>query len=259
MNSTQSEDLPLVSVITITYNAEAYLEETILSVIGQTYPKIEYIIIDGASQDNTLQIIQKYELRISHWQSEPDKGIYDAMNKGLALAQGEYVWFMNAGDAVEAPDTLEKVLKISSSASIYYGEAAYYDLENNYLGLRSEVMPHHLPKNLRWQDFDKGMVVCHQAVIVKKQITEPYDLNHRFSADIDWLIKALKKADNVQNTGLVLAKYKQGGFSRKYLLKSLWDRAVILKRHFGWRITLLNHLRIAGRAIGFILKRGKTY
>ncbi len=259
MKPTQTPDLPLVSIISITYNAESCLEETILSVIAQTYPKIEYILIDGASQDNTLQIIQKYASKITYWQSEPDQGIYHAMNKGLQIASGDYVWFMNAGDAIEAPDTLEKALKTAPNADIYYGEAAYYDLENHYLGLRSEVMPHRLPQLLRWQDFDKGMVVCHQAAIVKKEIAPLYDLNHPFSADIDWLIKALKQANSVQNTGLILAKYKQGGFSRKHLLKSLWDRAAILQRHFGWKVTFFNHLKIAGRGIAFILKRGKSY
>ncbi len=247
--------LPLVSIITVTYNAEKYLEETIESVLAQTYPMIEYLIIDGKSTDATLEIIKKHQHQINFWQSEPDKGIYDAMNKGLAKAKGEYVWFMNAGDTIYAPDTLSEVMKNSSLADTYYGEAAYYDLQGNYLGLRSEVMPHQLPEKLSWKNFSKGMVVCHQSMIVKKEIAPSYDLRHAYSADIDWAIRVLKNSNKIVHTHQILSKYKQGGFSKKFLRQSLWDRAIILSKHFGLLRTSFNHIWIIVRAIFFKLKK----
>ncbi len=250
-----TSNLPLVSIITVTYNAEKYLDETIESVLAQTYPNIEYLIIDGNSSDQTPEIIKKYQDKIDFWQSEPDQGIYDAMNKGLAKATGEYVWFMNAGDTIDTPDTLSRVIEKPPFADIYYGEAAYYDLEGNYLGLRSEVMPHQLPEQLTWQHFSKGMVVCHQSIIVKKEVAPSYDLRHAYSADIDWVIKVLKQTRSIRHTHLILSKYKQGGFSKKFLRKSLWDRALILSKHFGTWHTLQNHLWIVLRAISFVFKK----
>src|ERR1700755_616928 len=95
---------PTLSVITIVYNNVRDIERTMLSVLNQTYPNIEYIIVDGASNDGTLEVIKRYETRITKLISEKDEGIYDAMNKGLAIATGDYVVFMNSGDELYAPD-----------------------------------------------------------------------------------------------------------------------------------------------------------
>src|SRR5690606_4665890 len=107
---------PALSVITVVYNNVKDIERTILSVINQTYKNIEYIIIDGVSTDGTLDIIHQYSEKISHIVSEPDKGIYDAMNKGLSVATGDYVLFMNSGDEIYAHDTVEKVFTSSDDA-----------------------------------------------------------------------------------------------------------------------------------------------
>ncbi|HEY1007401.1 MAG TPA: glycosyltransferase, partial [Sphingobacteriaceae bacterium] len=110
-----------LSVITIVFNNARDIERTILSVLNQTYGNIEYIVIDGASTDGTLEVIKRYEDRLI-LKSEKDKGIYDAMNKGLALATGDYVLFMNSGDEIYAADTVEKVFATAPSADVYYGE-----------------------------------------------------------------------------------------------------------------------------------------
>ena len=115
---------PLISVVTVSYNAVLTIEQTILSVINQTYPHIEYIIIDGGSTDGTVDIIKKYANRIAYWVSEPDKGIYDAMNKGIRTAKGEWINFMNAGDLFYSKDTLEKVFSksINDNIKVIYGD-----------------------------------------------------------------------------------------------------------------------------------------
>lgn len=107
----QKANYPLVTVITVVYNAKELLEETILSVLNQTYSNIEYIIVDGGSTDGTLDIIKKYQDKISKYISEPDQGIYDAMNKGMSLSKGQWLNFMNAGDSFYSNDVLQKVFE----------------------------------------------------------------------------------------------------------------------------------------------------
>ena len=126
MNNTQYPH-PKFSVITVTYNAGKVLEDTIQSVIFQTYRNVEYIIVDGNSKDNTLEIVDKYRNRISQVISEPDKGLYDAMNKGIQLATGNYLCFLNAGDEFHDNETLQKIvhtLKGMELPDVIYGETA---------------------------------------------------------------------------------------------------------------------------------------
>jgi hypothetical protein len=194
--------LPLVSVITVVYNGLNLIEKTIHSVVRQTYPNIEYIVIDGGSSDGTVEIIRLYETDICFWISEPDQGIYDAMNKGLATATGDYVWFMNAGDQIYSNDTLEKIfadstlqpIKASVSglcAKIFFGDTMIVNSDYREVGLR-RLRP---PEVLTWKSFKKGMLVCHQAIIVSRHIAEPFDPKYRHSADFDWVVRALKKAE----------------------------------------------------------------
>ena len=102
--------LPLISIVTVSYNAAATIEDAIRSVLQQTYPHIEYIVIDGGSKDGTVDLLRRYDTQISHWVSEPDKGIYDAMNKGIALATGEYIGFLNADDFFANNDSVQKIV-----------------------------------------------------------------------------------------------------------------------------------------------------
>lgn len=143
---------PKFSVITVTYNAEAVLEDTIQSVISQTYRHVEYIIIDGASKDNTLSVINRYKEHISHIVSEPDKGLYDAMNKGIGLATGDYLCFLNAGDSFHEDDTLQQMVHSitgSKLPDVLYGETALVDKEGHFLRMRRLSAP----KVLTWKSF----------------------------------------------------------------------------------------------------------
>src|SRR5258707_2328241 len=153
---------PTLSVITIVYNNVRDIERTMLSVLKQTYPKIEYIVVDGLSTDGTLVVINRYKAKIAKLISEKDEGIYDAMNKGLAAAAGDYVLFMNSGDEFYANDTVAKIFSTAPDADIYYGETEMIDGRGKSLGRRR----HKAPEVLSWQSFKYGMSVSHQAVYI---------------------------------------------------------------------------------------------
>jgi len=245
----------LISIITVTYNCVELIEATLLSIFNQNYSNVELIIVDGASTDGTMDIVKKYEHKIATIISEPDKGLYDAMNKGLKLATGDYVWYMNAGDHIHAPDTISKMTKdLPSQTDIIYGEIYMVDDKRNKIGTRSEITPHKLPEYLIWQDMRHGMVVSHQAFLPARSICDPY-MENNLSADIDWVIKCLKKSKKNYNTNLILADYLMGGTSKQQHQKSLKDRYKVLKNHFGTFNNLLNHFYIFFRAFIFKMIR----
>ncbi|MBO0939414.1 glycosyltransferase [Fibrella sp. HMF5335] len=250
----------MISIITITYNAERFLERTISSIAGQERCVLgvdyEYIIVDGASKDSTLSIIRQHEKQLTRWVSEPDRGLYDAMNKGLYLATGDYVWFMNAGDEIHDPAVLSKLLTAirTTHADIYYSDALFVSDNGTThsgppVGLRSEVTPHTLPTNLRWQDMALGMKVSHQAFVARRAIAPDYAITN-LSADLDWEIRCLKAAQYVQYLPFALCKYLVGGLSVQQHRRSLMDRFRVLATHFGLLPTLWNHARIVARAVG---------
>ena len=248
---------PLISIITVTYNSAHLLEATAYSVLEQTYPYIEYLIIDGASTDHTDLIIQLIESandrllntkRFRHF-SEADKGLYDAMNKGQRLATGDFVWFLNAGDRLMERQTVEKMMQhYSPSVDVLFGEVMHVTPTRYHLGTRSELMTQKLPETLTWESLRMGMVVCHQAFVVRRSIVTDYMLDN-LAADIDWVINALKRSRKNVNTHLVLAEYLVGGISKQRHKRSLFDRYWVLKKHYGWLPNLWAHLKIVWRAM----------
>lgn len=245
---------PKLSIITIVYNNVNSIERTLLSVIHQTYTNIEYLVIDGASTDGTLQILTAYAGKISKLLSEKDKGIYDAMNKGLALATGEYVLFMNSGDELYAADTVEKIFATKPDADIYYGETEMIGEDLKSLGRRR----HHIPDVFNWRSFKYGMCISHQAIYIRRDIAGTYDELYQLSADIDWIIRAAKKASNIVNTQQYVAKYLVGGMSKKRQWQSLKERFQIFTKHYGLLPNILNHVVIAFKLAGYYLKYGRT-
>ena len=245
---------PTLSVITVVYNNVKHIERTLKSVINQTYSDIEFIVIDGASTDGTLNTIEKYRSDIDILISEPDKGIYDAMNKGLKIASGEYVIFMNSGDEFYGNTTVEQVFRTSAFADIYYGETEMLDENLVNQGLRR----HRIPEQLNIKSFRYGMSVSHQAIIIKKSIVKNYDSKYQLSADIDWILDAITKAQKIVNTQLVIAKYLMGGMSKKRHLQSLKERYQIFKNYYGFLPNLFNHVVIAKNLLWFYLKNRKT-
>ena len=246
---------PRLTVITIVYKNVRDIERTMLSVISQTYANIEYVVIDGASTDGTQEVIGKYRNRITTYISEPDKGIYDAMNKGLKLATGDYVLFMNSGDEIYAPDTVAQVFSSSTSpADIYYGETEMYNEQWESLGRRR----HQAPEQFSWKSFKYGMSVSHQAIYIKRSLITPYDLKYRYSADIDWIIKAAKKAKLIVNTHQYVAKYLVGGVSKQKHLDSLKERFHIFSKHYGLLPNLINHIIIVFNLTGYFIRHRRT-
>ena len=227
-----------ISIITIVYNNARDIEYTITSVLNQSYSNIEYIIIDGASTDGTLAIVNKYKNDIDLIVSEKDNGIYDAMNKGLALATGEYVLFLNSGDELYNAHTLQTVIEKGNHADIIYGETKLIDEQRAVIGDRR----HQAPESFDWQSFRYGMNICHQAIYIKRDITSPYDLHYQ----------------TTQNVNTYVARYLVGGMSQKRHRQSLSERYDIFKKHYGTINNWINHIIIAFRLIAYRLQHGKT-
>ena len=251
------------SIITITYNAEKVLQRTLDSVRSQTYRDMEHLIIDGASTDETVAMAEAYRQRASYdvvVRSEPDKGIYDAMNKGLRLATGDYVVFMNAGDTFHDERTLERVLggitELRNSGTpelrpaVIYGDTDIVDSEGRFLRKRHLSVP----DRLTWRSFRNGMLVCHQAFYARLDIARdiPYDLQYRHSADVDWCIRVMKEAERrhlpLRRVPGVVADFMDGGNTTQNHRASLKERFTVMRRHYGLFTTLTMHAWFIVRA-----------
>jgi glycosyltransferase involved in cell wall biosynthesis len=249
-----SDIKPTLSVITVVYNNARDIERTLLSVINQTYKAIEYIVIDGLSTDGTVEIIKRYEDRISKLVSEKDEGIYHAMNKGLAIAAGDYVLFMNSGDEFYAANTVQRVFASEPDADIYYGETEMMTEAGDILGQRR----HKAPQKFNWRSFKYGMSVSHQAIYTRRILSDPFDRRYALSADIDWIIRAAKKAKKIVNVNQYVARYQVGGMSKTKHRQSLLERFYIMKRYYGLIPTILNHAVIAANLGWYWLRNGRT-
>ena len=232
-----------ISIITVTYHAEATLERTLKSVAQQTYPDIEHLIIDGASTDRTLEIARQYPHATVF--SEPDKGLYDAMNKGLQRATGDYLCFLNAGDKLHSKDTLAHIASSVSDGSpigVIYGDTHIVDTQGQFLRNRRLTPPEHLT----WQSFKDGMLVCHQAFYINRQIALSYDTTYRFSADFDWCIRCMKEGEKrgMQNLYVhePLADYLAEGMTTANHKASLKERFKIMAKHYGLLPTIGQHI-----------------
>lgn len=241
-----------LSVVTIVFNDVLHIEKTMNSVFSQTYKNIEYIIIDGNSTDGTKEIISNNANKLDFWVSEPDNGLYDAMNKGLKKVTGDYVCFLNSGDLFFDEKTVEQIFAGSknSDVDVFYGDTLIVDDAGNIKGKRR----HRPPKVLSWKSFKNGMLVSHQAFIPSLKITPFYDLNYKYSADFDWCIKILKKSKNIKNTNIDIIRYLDGGLTKKRFKASLKERFKIMVNYYGLVTTLWIHVRNAVKMAFFALK-----
>ena len=246
------------SVVTITYNAEKVLQPTLDSVLMQDYSHVEHIIIDGASKDNTVQMARDYQAfsdkaENGHTvliQSEPDKGLYDAMNKGLQKATGTYIVFLNAGDRFPDTETLDKVATVAlpgdgeESPAVVYGNPDIIDKDGIFLYHR-HLEP---PEELTWQSFEEGMLVCHQAFYARTDIAKklPYNTRYRYSSDVDWCIRVMKEGErhglSLRNVHAVVANYLEEGQTTQHHRASLIERYKVMCKHYGVIKTTFHHL-----------------
>lgn len=256
--------MPRLTIITITYNAEQFLERTLISIDNASRNLddstfLEYLIIDGASKDKTLEIANRYQHLVNQLVSEPDKGLYDAMNKGLARATGDYIWFLNAGDEVYDFSVFQQLRSsFTSEADVYYSDTLLVREDGSSIGLRSQVTPHDLPSKISWKDLQLGMKVCHQSLLVKRKNAPSYDASN-LSADLDWEINSFQQAKTIIPLNFVLCRYLIGGLSVQQHRRSLIDRFLVLKKHYGLLPTLYNHVRMFWRGYRFIKKNGKYW
>lgn len=188
-----------------------------------------------------MDIVNRYREHIAIVVSEPDKGLYDAMNKGIGLATGDYLCFLNAGDSFHEDDTLQQMvhsIHTPQLPDVLYGETELVDHEGHFLRMRRLSAP----EVLTWKSFRQGMLVCHQAFFPRRDLVMPYDLRYRFSADFDWCIKIMKKSKVLHNTHLTLIDYLAEGMTTRNHKASLKERFSIMTRHYGWTSTLAFHL-----------------
>ncbi len=237
---------PLFSIITVTYNSADNLVHTLRSVAEQTSPYYEHLIIDGASTDHTRKVIEENPNEHMRFMSAPDKGIYDAMNKGLAEATGEYVIFLNAGDTFHTPRILEQLTEIAFEndfPGVIYGQTDLVDNDRKRVGSRHLIAP----DNLTYRSFANGMVVCHQAFAALRRITGEYDMRYRFSADYEWCIRVLQHSrHNVLFPGVMIDYLNEGATTRNRA-RSLMERFRIMCYFYGTVPTV-------GRHLGFLLR-----
>lgn len=218
------EGKPLISIVTVVYNGEKYLEETIKSVITQTYDNVEYIIIDGGSTDGTLDIIRKYDTKIDYWISEKDKGIYDAMNKGIDYISGEWINFMNAGDVFYESSTIKEIFsnELYTDMDFIYG-----DLEINYGKFKR------FEKAKQLENIWKGMVFSHQSCFISSKFhkSNKYSLNYNIGGDFEFFYNAFKKDKKFQYIHQIISTMDVEGLSDSNRFKSINQHHRIVNKH----------------------------
>ena len=246
---------PLFSIITICRNAATNLQHTIASVDSQTFGNYEHIIIDGASTDNTRDVLEASSTDSRRLIiSEPDNGIYDAMNKGLGQAAGEYLIFMNAGDTFHSKDSLQIYADCAEDydrPGIIYGQTLLVDGDGHTVGERHLIAPEHLT----YKSFAQGMLVCHQAMAVLRKIASLYDTRYRFSADYDWSVRCLQHSKLNVYTGHIMCNYLSEGLTTANRRASLIERFRIMSHYYGFFPTLLRHLSFARRFMKYNSKK----
>ncbi len=221
--------LPLISIITVVYNGEKYLEETIESVINQTYPNIEYIIIDGDSTDGTIDIIKKYEDKIDYWVSEKDRGIYDAMNKGIDLSNGEWILFLNSDDKFPNNNIVKNIFSnsVDKETMLIFGNV-YYNTDR--------IFKSSLDKKILINN-----TVHHQASFYNKLLfcNFRYDLSWKIVSDYELNLIIYLKKHRIKYINIVVSHCNDGGISRTSFYRSHLEMALIRRKYFNFIINII--------------------
>lgn len=240
--------MPKITIITICYNAEKFIEKTLQCVINQTFTDYEYLIQDGQSKDNTLAIVEKYRNEKFRIFSEKDQGIYDALNKAVEHATGDYVCFLHAGDVFFENDTLEKIFQKANNQDFIYGDTVMINEATGKTRAWYKQKP--MPNDFSYKSFKNGMVVCHQSMIVKRSLSAKYSVGKwKIANDLDWTIRTLKQCKTYLDVGFPISYFLEGGVSDQRRKAALKERFDIMRTHFGLIPTLFQHLKIAIQAL----------
>ncbi|BAS67697.1 MAG: glycosyltransferase [Gammaproteobacteria bacterium] len=228
-----------ISIITVVFNDADGLLKTIKSVVNQTYSNIEYIIIDGGSTDGTVDIIKKYEDKITHWVSEPDAGIYDAMNKGIDLVSGQWINFINAGDNFFDTSIVGKVVPLlDNDMWVVYGDTVLD--YGAYTSLRI---------NLDLSNMYYGQVLGHQSSFTNAiyQKKNPFSLEYKIAGDYDFFLKAyIENKNKFKRISLIISIFSMNGVSSNNEVSSTLERIKILKKikQFKMKVRLSYYLTL---------------
>lgn len=237
---------PLFSIITVTYNAASTLPATLASVKEQSCKQYEYIVMDGLSKDNTVEMAMAADIPNARIFSSSDKGLYDAMNKAIDEATGDYLIFLNAGDAFHAPDTLQTIadaIVANGRPDIVYGQTQLVNANRQRIGDRHLIAP----EELTFKSFAQGMLVCHQAFIASRKIAQHYDLQYRFSADYEWCLRCLKLSSKNVYVPHTIIDYLSEGLTTANRKASLKERFNIMCHYYGTIPTIVRHLKFIPR------------
>lgn len=204
-----------ISIVTVCLNSAGTLERTMESVLSQNYANVDYIVIDGGSNDGTLDIIHRYEDRLSFWSSEPDRGIFDAMNKGIDHAKGDVIAFMNSDDWYEdgAFETVAECF-MSRKADIVYGDYGY---------VTSKGTIYKNNKNFKLPQLKTGRMICQQSIFFRKDLFDrlgKFNLKYKIAADYEWTLKAYNKGVAFEYVPSKLSNFSEGGISTNYKTRS---------------------------------------
>ncbi len=225
---------PLISIITVTYNAAKTIATTIDSITNQTYQNIEYIIVDGGSEDDTIDIIKKNKDKITQWISEPDKGIYDAMNKGLKMANGDWCIFMGGDDVFYNKQTIKDIVShFTNKNNIYYGNVIMSTTKKIYPGNR----------------ISKFLIcrrnICHQSIFYPKKIYKNYSYDLKYPIWADWVynIKLFSLAPkNFIYINSIISIFNDKGISNKGDESFKKDRWRIISKYIGKSYCILSFI-----------------
>ena len=239
----------IVSIITVVFNGKKYLEETIQSVLTQSYDNVEYIIIDGGSTDGTLDIIKKYEDQIDYWVSEQDNGVYDGMNKGIDVASGKWINFMNAGDCFYSNESISEVF----SQNVDGIDIIYGDRQVIFANQKSKIVKAQDLK-LIWQ----GKLMCHQSCFVDASYHKKHKfiLKYDICDDFEFIYSAYKRKAKFKHVNIVIAKYLAGGLSGEHEIKATIQDWLIGNKNIKTNVFYMKRLSkiIIKKPIKYILK-----
>ncbi len=247
----------IISVVTINFNHLEGLKNTFHSIVSQNNrSKLEWIVVDGNSTDGSVEFLRENASNFDVLVIESDKGIYDAMNKGLHLATTEYVWFMNSGDTMHCDQSANSALQLIDrhQPDIVYSDTMFVTPEMKQIGKISDLKPQPFPSKLTFGSFRFGMNICHQSFIVRKSLSGDFNLRYRQAADVDWIIQILKKNPTAVAANVLLSNFEVGGSSYQHTKKAWRERFDVLTKHYGLLPNLLAHIWIIIRRVFFNLK-----